>query len=229
MTSDGPFAFVIETDPHACKAVTALIAQQGMRAIAFGSIAQYLAFERPSREACLILDAQLPHRTAFQLQSKLAGTDHPPIVFTAAQVDVASTVKALKAGAVDFLVKPYREQDLLDAVNAAVSLDRLVRAERAEYAQLKASFLSLTPREREVLPLIVAGLLNRQAAALLGISKVTLQIHRRHVMHKMSARTLPDLVRMADKLGLAQCEPLFAAENGVSDKAATMSVGRQNY
>jgi FixJ family two-component response regulator len=228
MTFEGPFAYVIDADPQACDAVIELLAQQQMRVIAFTSIAHYLAFERPSHDACLIVEAQLPNGAAWHLQSKLAGTDHPPIVFTGAQADVASTVRVLKDGAVDFLIKPYREQDLLDAVNAAVALDRVARVERAEHTQLKARFLSLTPREREVVPLIVGGLLNRQAAVVLGISKVTLQIHRRHVMRKMSARTLPDLVRMADRLGLVPVEPECSAADDAPEEDLAHALPRED-
>src|SRR5690606_36070498 len=149
-----------------------------------------------------ILDVELPDINGLEFQKQLSEGDHPPIVFLTGHGDIPSSVRAMKHGAVDFLTKPFTEQDLLDAIQAAVSQDRTARQQRAELDVLRQRLASLTPREREVLLLVVSGLLNKQAAAELGISEVTLEIHRRNVMQKMVAASLADLVRMAGQLGV---------------------------
>jgi FixJ family two-component response regulator len=143
---------------------------------------------------------QLPDINGLDLQRQLADSYHPPIVFITGHGDILSSVRAIKAGAVDFLAKPLNQADLLTAINAAIDQDRTARLERAELSELKQRFTSLTPREREVLPLVVSGLLNKQAASELGITEITIQIHRSKVMQKMMAGSLPELVRMAEKL-----------------------------
>jgi FixJ family two-component response regulator len=145
----------------------------------------------------------LPDVNGLDVQLELSATDHIPIVFITGHGDIPSTVRAMKAGALDFLTKPFSDEALLQAVNAALDTDRKALNDRAERAELKARYSSLTPRERDVLPLIVAGLLNKQAAAELGISEFTLQIHRSNVMRKMAAGSLPDLVRLASRLELS--------------------------
>jgi FixJ family two-component response regulator len=164
------------------------------------SAAEYIAFPRPDRPACLILDVKLPDINGLEFQEQIADEDHPPIVFITGHGDIPSSVRAMKRGAVDFLAKPFSESELIEAINAAVSRDRVSRLERARLAKLRQHFSGLTPREREVLPLVASGLLNKQAATELGISEVTLQIHRGRIMQKMGATSLADLVRIAEKL-----------------------------
>jgi FixJ family two-component response regulator len=159
-----------------------------------------MAYPRPDAPSCLILDVELPDINGLDLQSRTAQENHPQIVFITGHGDIPSSVRAMKAGAVDFLTKPFRESDLMRAINAAIAQDREVRRKRAELAELRERFFSLTPREREVMPLVVSGLLNKQAAAKLGISEITLQIHRGNIMRKMEAGSLAELVRMATTL-----------------------------
>jgi FixJ family two-component response regulator len=200
MDLDLPVVYVVDDDARICEAVSELLASDDLQVFAFHSITQFLAFERPSCTACLILDVRLPDDNGLNLQAQLAGTDHLPIIFITGHADVASSVRALKAGAVDFLLKPFDGQRLVQTVRTALERSRTARIVNARRARLAECFARLTPREREVLPLIVSGLLNKQAAALLRISEVTLQIHRGQVMRKMAARSLPQLVRMADEL-----------------------------
>jgi FixJ family two-component response regulator len=173
-----------------------------MRAIAFGSAGEYVSADKPDVPACLILDIELPDINGLDLQRQIADVDHPPIVFITGHGDIPSSVRAIKHGAVDFLTKPFSDADLMAAIGAAIAEDRDKRAERAELSMLERRYRELTPREREVLPLVVSGLLNKQAAAELGISEVTLQIHRRNVMHKMAVASLADLVRIAERLDI---------------------------
>jgi FixJ family two-component response regulator len=170
--------------------------------VTFGSAAEYIGFTKPDVPSCLILDVELPDINGLELQSRMAADPHPQIVFVTGHGDIPSSVRALKAGAVDFLTKPFGESELLGAIDAAIAQDREARRERAHLAVLQDRFAALTPREREVLPLVVSGLLNKQAAAELGISQVTLQIHRGRIMHKMEAESFADLVRMAGALGI---------------------------
>ncbi len=144
----------------------------------------------------------MPDIDGLELQSTIAPVQHPPIVFISGHGDIPSSVRAMKAGAIDFLTKPVNEKDLLQAIDATLNRDRESRHNRAELAELEGRYAALTPREREVLPLVVSGLLNKQAAAELGISQVTFQIHRSNVMHKMKARSVAELVRMAERLNI---------------------------
>jgi FixJ family two-component response regulator len=159
-----------------------------------------MAYPRPGLPACLILDVELPDINGLDFQKQIADGGHPPIVFLTGHGDIPSSVSAIKRGAVDFLTKPFTEADLLAAIQSALETDRIARRERAELETLRNRLASLTPREREVLPLVVSGLLNKQAAAELGISEVTLQIHRSKIMQKMGVASLADLVRSAEKL-----------------------------
>lgn len=192
--------FIVDDDARMREALTDLLDSLGWRAAAFGSAGEYMAYPRPDLPACLILDVELPDINGLDFQTQLADADHPPIVFLTGHGDIPSSVSAIKRGAVDFLTKPFTERDLLAAIRSAVDRDRAARQERAELEVLRQRLASLTPREREVLPLVVSGLLNKQAAAELGISEVTLQIHRGKIMQKMEAASLADLVRFAEKL-----------------------------
>jgi FixJ family two-component response regulator len=192
--------FVVDDDFRVREALTDLFASRNLHCVAFASAAEYLRSAKPNGPSCLILDVSLPDINGLDLQSSLAGNGHPPIVFISGQGDVPSSVRAMKAGAIDFLTKPWRDEDLLQAVRAALEQDRQQRRNRAEMMELEGRLATLTAREREVLPLVARGLPNKQAAAQLGISEVTLQIHRSRIMQKMKAVSLADLVRIAAKL-----------------------------
>jgi FixJ family two-component response regulator len=192
--------FIVDDDYRVCEALCELLASLGSQAISFNSAAEYLAFPKPDVPACLVLDVELPDMNGLELQKQLADGSHPPIVFITGHGDIPSSVRAIKSGAVDFLIKPISESALVRVVEAAIAQDRNSRRDRAELATLQQRLFCLTHREREVLPLVVSGLLNKQAAAILGISEITLQIHRGKIMHKMEAASLADLVRIAEKL-----------------------------
>jgi FixJ family two-component response regulator len=199
--------FVVDDDSQLREALYALLTSLGFNCTTFGSAAEYIAFPKPELPACLVLDVELPDINGLDLQQQVAGLDHPPIIFITGRADVRTSVRAIKAGAVDFLTKPFAEQELLAAVRVALEQDRRGRRERSERADLWKRFSLLTPREREVLPLVVSGLLNKQAAAQLGISEITLQIHRGKIMKKMQAKSLASLVRMAGSLQVALDQP----------------------
>jgi FixJ family two-component response regulator len=200
MSSKDYIVFVVDDDFRICEALFELLSSLDLRVVTFGSADEYIEFPKPNLPACLILDVKLPGINGLDLQSQIADTDHPPIVFITGHGDIPSSVRAIKAGAVDFLTKPFNQQDLLEAIHAAIAQDRKARRERTELCQLKQRYASLTPREREVLSLVVSGLLNKQAAAELGISLVTLQLHRSKVMQKLAAKSFAELVRMAGQL-----------------------------
>ncbi|MDV4156495.1 response regulator transcription factor [Rhizobium brockwellii] len=200
MTGDDHIVFVVDDDERVREALSELLDSHGMRAIIIESAGDYVKAEKPDLPACLILDIELPDINGLDLQRQIADRDHPPIVFITGHGDIPSSVRAIKHGAVDFLTKPFSDADLMAAIHAALAEDREKRSQRAEVDMLRRHYLDLTPREREVLPLVVSGLLNKQAAAELGISEVTLQIHRRNVMQKMAAASLADLVRIAERL-----------------------------
>jgi FixJ family two-component response regulator len=202
MTTDDHVVFIVDDDERIREALGELLETHGMRAIAFGSAGDYVDAEKPDLPACLILDVELPDINGLELQRQIAEGDHPPIVFITGHGDIPSSVRAIKHGAVDFLTKPFSDADLIAAVHTAICEDRKKRSERAELSLLRQRYLELTPRERDVMPLVVSGLLNKQAASELGISEVTLQIHRRNVMQKMAAASLADLVRIAERLGI---------------------------
>lgn len=194
--------FVVDDDERVCEALVELLAAHEMHAVAFGSASAYLAARKPDLPACLVLDIELPDINGLDFQRQLAAESHPPIVFITGHGSIPASVRAIKRGAVDFLPKPFKDTDLLAAIRVAIAQDRETRTADAEMSSLRRRYGLLTPREREVLPLVVSGLLNKQAAAELGISEVTLQIHRRNVMHKMQAGSLAELVRLAEKLVL---------------------------
>lgn len=198
--SQDHIVFIVDDDRRIRESLCELLSTFDMRVVAFGTAAEYIAHAKPAVPACLILDVELPDINGLDLQSQISQGNHPPIVFITGHGDIPASVRAIKAGAIDFLTKPFRQDDLLHAIHAAIAKDREVLRKRADLAELHQHFESLTPREREVLPLVVSGLLNKQAAAMLGISEVTLQIHRSSIMKKMRAGSLADLVRMAGAL-----------------------------
>jgi len=198
--TEDQIVFIVDDDRRIREALSALLSTFDLRVVTFGSAAEYMAFPKPDLASCLILDVELPDINGLDLQSRTAAGNHAPIVFISGHGDIPTSVRAMKGGAVDFLTKPLREDDLMDAIRAAIGRDREVRRKRVELVALRERLLSLTPREREVLPLIVSGLLNKQAAAELGISEVTIQIHRGNIMKKMAAESLAELVRMAGVL-----------------------------
>lgn len=212
MTNDDYTVFIVDDDIRIRESLGELLASHGITAIAFASAGEYVDADRSQRPACLILDVELPDINGLDLQKQIAEGDHPPIVFITGHGDIPSTVRAIKHGAVDFLTKPFSDEALMQAIHTAVAQDRQAHAERAELDTLKHRYLELTPREREVLPLIISGLLNKQAAAELGISEVTLQIHRRNVKQKMAAASLADLVRIAEKLQIPVTHPRRAGD-----------------
>ena len=193
---------ILDDDRRIRESLTALLSSHDMHAVAFESAADYLAYGIPDVPACLILDVELPDINGLELQSRLAAGRRPHIVFVTGHGDIPSSVRAIKGGAVDFLTKPFRESDLMRAIHSALAQNRDAARRSAELDELRRCLATLTPREREVFPLVASGLLNKQAAADLGISEITLQIHRGHLMKKMGAGSLADLVRMAALLEL---------------------------
>ena len=198
--TDKRLVYILDDDVRVCDALQSLLASLGMDSVRFHSAETYIAYRKPEAVACLLLDINLPDANGLVLQQELDEAEHPPIIFLTGFGDVASSVQAMKRGAVDFLQKPFKKPELLRAINEAFEEDLRSRARRAELSQLHSRYGSLTPREREVLPLIVAGYLNKQTAATLGIREITCQVHRAQIMKKMFARSLPDLVRMASRL-----------------------------
>ncbi len=207
MSGDAAMVFVVDDDARVRSALSSLLESSGLRVACFASGADFLASERPDVPTCLVLDLELPGLSGLELQRALAAMDGPPIVFVTGRGDIPTSVKAMKAGAVEFLSKPFGDEELLDAIAAGLERDRAARAERAERAELKRRYDRLTPREREVLPFVVAGFANKQTAGELGTSEITIGVHRCQVMRKMVARSLADLIRMTDKLGIRQQGP----------------------
>jgi FixJ family two-component response regulator len=195
-----PTVFVVDDDVSVRESLELLIRSAGWQPITFASARDFLSHPQVFALSCLILDVGLPDINGLDLQQQLAEGYHPPIIFLTGEGDIPTSVRAIKAGALDFLTKPFSPQQLVGLVRAALAQDCERRTKQTELDSLRRRFVSLTPREREVLPLVVSGLLNKQAAAHLGISEITLQIHRTNVMRKMGARSLTDLVRMADAL-----------------------------
>jgi len=203
MTEAGGVVFVIDDDPSMRESLKNLIRSVGLRAEAFGSADEFLGSKRLHGPGCLVLDVRMPGMSGLDLQKRMveAGTDIP-IIFLTGHADIPMSVQAMKAGAAEFLTKPVREQDLLDAIQQALERDRAAVAKRAEVDDLRDRLDSLTPRERDVMRHVIAGLLNKQIAGELDMSETTVKIHRHHVMEKMRAGSLAELVRMADRLGL---------------------------
>jgi len=204
VSADNPIVFVVDDDFRVREALTSLIASIGLQVAAYGSAAEFLEAAKPDAPACLVLDLELPGTSGLELQKELGAGNGPPIVFITGHGDVPSSVRAMKGGAMEFLSKPFGEEELLQAIHAAIAKDREDREKRSELAELQKHYELLTPREREVLPLVVAGLPNKLTAAELGTSEITIGVHRGQVMRKMGARSLAELVRMADKLGITR-------------------------
>jgi FixJ family two-component response regulator len=204
MNPDRPVVFVVDDDYRVREALSSLISSAGLDVAAFGSAAEFLESEKPDSPACLVLDLELPGTSGLELQRELVAGIAPPIIFITGHGDIPSSVRAMKAGAIEFLSKPFDDEELLHAIDAAIAMDRSARQRRSELAELQKHYALLTPREREVLPLVTAGLANKQTAAELGTSEITIGVHRGQIMRKMGARSLAELVRMADKLGIAR-------------------------
>jgi FixJ family two-component response regulator len=197
-----PVVFIVDDDISVRESLEMLIRREGWQPVTFASAREFLAYPQVFAPSCLILDVGLPDINGLDLQEQIAQKYHPPIIFLTGHHDIPASVRAIKAGALDFLTKPFRPQELRDLVGAAIAQDCGRRTQQTALESLQRRLESLTPREREVLPLVVSGLLNKQAAAHLGISEITLQIHRTNVMRKMKAQSLADLVRMADALDI---------------------------
>ena len=203
-----PIVFVVDDDASMRKALANLFRSVGLRAEVFGSARELLESELPDVASCLVLDIRLPGPSGLDFQAELAKANiQIPIIFMTGHGDIPMTVKAMKAGAIDFLTKPFRDQDMLDAVATAIERDRTRRKDQKAVAELRAVFETLTTRERDVFALVASGLMNKQIAAEIGLAEITVKIHRGHLMRKMGARSLADLVRMAEMLGVRRTKP----------------------
>ena len=203
-----PIVFVIDDDASLRNALTNLFRSVGLRAEVFASAPELLQSKLPDVPSCLVLDVRLPGLSGLDFQAELSKANiHIPIIFMTGHGDIPMTVRAMKAGAVDFLTKPFRDQDMLDAVAAAIERDRERRKEEKVLSEVRSRFASLTPREQEVLALVASGLMNKQIAAEIALAEITVKIHRGNIMKKMSARSLADLVRMAELLGVRRPKP----------------------
>src|SRR6266446_2202889 len=203
MSEPDPIVFVVDDDPSVRRSTERLLRSAGLKVQTFSSAGEFLRHP-PEGPACLVLDVRMPGLSGMDLQRELAQSGiHIPIIFITAHGDVPMTVRAMKAGAVEFLTKPFRSRTLLDAVLAAIERDRSAHRQRSETEDLRQRYEQLTPREREVMPLVAAGLLNKQVAGELATTERTIKFHRAHIMQKMGAESLADLVRMAEKLGVS--------------------------
>jgi len=206
MIPEASFIFIVDDDSRVREALCSLLESTGFRVAAFGSASDFLKFEKPDCPSCLILDLELPDINGLEVQQQLS-SDGPPIVFVTGHGDVPASVQAIKSGAVQFLLKPVRKQELLKAIAEALERDQAMRTARLSATELRKRYGLLTPREQEVLPLVVGGFANKQTAAELGNSEFTVAIQRGNIMRKMGARSLAELIRMADSLGVARRDP----------------------
>jgi FixJ family two-component response regulator len=198
-----PVVFVIDDDAGVREALSSLFRSVGLQVKTYAAASEFLQSKLPDGPSCMVLDVRLPGLSGLDFQAELAKADiRIPIVFMTGHGDIPMTVRAMKAGAVEFLPKPFRDQDMLDAVQTGLELDRDRRKRAADISRLKVSFDSLTPREQEIMDLVTAGLMNKQIAGEIGVSEVTVKLHRGNVMRKMGAKSLAELVRMADALGI---------------------------
>jgi FixJ family two-component response regulator len=207
MTEQPPIVFVVDDDAAIRDALRSLIHSVSLRVELFSSPREFLQWKRPDAPSCLVLDVRLPGESGLDLQRELAEADiHIPIIFITGHGDIPMSVRAMKAGAVEFLTKPFRDQDLLDAIKVGLERDGARRQQDVETAVLRGRLETLTPREREVLPLVVSGLLNKQVAAEIGTTEATVKVHRSQLMKKMGTDSLPELVRIAQKIGIPSGE-----------------------
>lgn len=204
MAEERPIVFVVDDDPSMREAVQDLIESVGLQARGFASPREFLDAARADAPACLVLDVRLPGASGLNFQQELAQAGvHIPVIFITGHGDIPMSVRAIKAGAVEFLTKPFRDQELLDAINAGIERNRAQRRDGAVMDDLRQRFAALTPREREIMALVILGRMNKQIAGELGVSEVTVKVHRGQIMRKMRAKSLPELVRMGDLLRLA--------------------------
>ena len=204
MTDPDPIVFIVDDDPSVRRSTERLMRSAGLKVQTFSSAREFLKDSRIEGPACLVLDVRMPGLSGMDLQSELARAGiRIPIIFITGHGDIPMSVRAMKAGAVEFLTKPFRSHGLLDAVRAAIERDQSAHKERSESGELREHYEQLTPREREVMALVVAGLLNKQVASELATTERTIKFHRAHIMQKMHAESLADLVRMAEKLGIS--------------------------